>query len=83
MEREWPKYVATWSIRRQQGDTDYPVQTGRLERMPPADPSELDGILDELRAEALQEAKRAAGRDHTTESDKEGKSLLGRLFGRR
>ena len=83
MEREWPKYVATWSIRRQAGETDYPIQTGRVERMPPADSAELDSMLEELRAEAMEEAKQAAVRDHKPDTSKEGGSLLGRLFGRR
>ncbi|HZU12607.1 MAG TPA: hypothetical protein VFB58_07180 [Chloroflexota bacterium] len=57
--REWPKYVVTWSVRRKQGDSDYPVASGRLERMPGGDPEEL---LAAMREDALAEAKSAVPR---------------------
>jgi hypothetical protein len=80
--REWPRYVATWSIRRRSGDTDFPVQSGRVERMPPSDPAELDAALDSLRDKARRDAMNAAQTSGQADEEKKG-SLLGRLFGRR
>lgn len=79
VERQWPKYVATWSIRQRMGDSDYPVQSGTVERMPPAEPSELEAMLSELRRDALQQGAAAA---ETAERPQKRGSLLGRLFGR-
>jgi hypothetical protein len=81
--REWPRYVATWSIRRQVGESDYPVQSGRIERMPPQTPEELDGMLEILRSDARAAAVNAA---RTSEEEQVGRgddSLLGRLFRRK
>lgn len=80
--REWPRYVATWSIRRRAGETDFPMDSGRVEQMPPADPAELDAMLSALRDEARQEAIRAAKSAAPTSTGK-GESFLGRLFGRK
>lgn len=82
--RQWPRYVASWSVRRREGESDYPVKSGEIERMPPRDPSELPAVLARLRQDAVTQATEAvqAGAGDRTET-KEERSLLGRLFGRR
>jgi hypothetical protein len=78
--RRWPKYVATWSIRQRAGDSDFPLASGELERMPPPEGADLEAELDTLREQARQQAL------NTLPSEEErrpaGKGFLSRLFGR-
>lgn len=74
--REWPKYVVTWSIRRREGDADYPIASGCVERMPEDD---IEALLASMRAEAIQQAKAQV---QSTVPAKSSPSLLDRLFKR-
>lgn len=81
IDRQWPKYVATWSIRRRAGDSDYPVLTGKVERLPPRDPAELDNMLAGLRREAMDQATAAAAGGEQDRRNKRS-GFLNRLLGR-
>lgn len=80
MVRQWPKYVVTWAVRRRAGDTDYPVQTGTLERMPPPAGEGVDDMLASMREEAIEQARQAAG-SVEEEPAGEKRSFLDRLRG--
>lgn len=83
IERQWPKYVATWSIRRRAGDSDFPLDSGTVERMPPSDPAELDDMLVSLRQEAIDQATAAtAGLEHRQPGGRRKGRFLDRLLGR-
>jgi hypothetical protein len=79
--RQWPKYVATWSVRRREGDSDYPVSSGSVERMPPSPESPVDDLLADLRSEALAAAEQAAG-NAPGAAVEPNRSFLDRLLGR-
>jgi hypothetical protein len=81
IDRQWPKYVATWSIRRRSGDSDYPVLTGTVEQLPPRDATELDGMLARLRQEAIDQATAAVPTGGAEEARKKSR-FLDRLLGR-
>lgn len=83
--RQWPKYVVAWSVRRRSGDSDYPVRSGTIERMPPKSPAELEEMLEALRQEAIAEATEAAAvsTQQSGKAEHSGGSFLSRLFGRR
>ncbi len=81
IDRQWPKYVATWSIRHREGESDYPIQSGTVERLPPSDPTELDGMLASLRQEAIAHATAAMPDRGKDEESKKGR-FLDRLLGR-
>ncbi len=75
MSRRWPKYVATWSVRRRSGDTDFPMASGEVERMP------AEGVdpWEDLRAQSLLAARVAA---QQTEPPPKKRSIVSRLFNR-
>ena len=77
--RRWPKYVATWSIRQRAGESDFPLASGELERMPPGHPGDLEAELDELREQARQVARAALPQEQPTETHSRG--FFSRLFG--
>lgn len=78
-ERRWPKYVASWSARVQQGESDYPLSSGSVEAMRPKEGSTED-VWQRLRDQAESEAQAAvAARAPRTPERKPG--LLSRLFG--
>lgn len=81
IDRQWPKYVATWSIRRRVGDSDHPIRSGTVERMPPRDSAELDEMLASLRQEAMDQATAAVADPGQEEGRKKGR-FLDRLLGR-
>lgn len=81
--RAWPKYVVAWSIRRRSGETDFPLASGTLERMPPKDGTSLDELWEEMRAQALSQAADAGERLPAQETATKRPSLLDRLLGRR
>lgn len=70
--REWPHYVVEWSLRRRQGDSDYPVASGRVARMPEGD---AEALLAGMREDAL-----TAARSHLP-PEQPHPSWLRRLFG--
>lgn len=76
IDRQWPKYVATWSIRRRIGDSDYPVRSGTVERIPPSDPTELDDMIEKLRQEAVDQATAEVASTGQEEGRKEGASWI-------
>lgn len=76
-DRVWPKYQIAWQIRRRSGDSDFPLQQGVVERMPPAD-GNLDQMWTELRAEALAAAQAAIP---TRPAPTQHQSLWKRFFG--
>jgi hypothetical protein len=76
LSRRWPKYVATWSVRRRVGDSDFPLASGELERMPEGE----DPPWESLRQDALAEARAAAA---TVAPAPQKQGFLSRLFGRR
>lgn len=80
IERQWPKYIATWSIRRRVGDSDYPQESGTIERMPPRNPADLDDMLASLRQEAIERA--AAETAHSEPETQKKRGFLERLLGR-
>lgn len=77
--RQWPKFLAHWSIRRRVGDRDFPVVSGQVEALPTADRTAED-IWAALREQALEQAN-AARPAPVADSSKSG-SLLSRLFKR-
>lgn len=81
IDRQWPKYVATWSIRRRAGDSDYPARSGTLARLPPSDPAQLDDMLANLRQEAIEQATAAAA-DRSPEQPRKKPSFFDRLLQR-
>lgn len=78
--RRWPKYVASWSVRQQAGDSDFPLASGELERMPPSNPADLETELDALREQARAEATAALPAEQSTKPRNRG--IFSRLFGR-
>lgn len=78
--RRWPKYVAAWSIRQRAGDSDFPLASGEVERMPPTAGAEMEAELETLREQARQQALAALPRDPEREPRRKG--FLSRLFGR-
>lgn len=79
--RRWPKYVAEWSVRQQVSqESDFPVASGVVERMPPKDGESLEDLRDAMRAEAVRQANEALAAQQPPKEEKRG--LLGRLFGR-
>lgn len=80
--RRWPKYVASWSVRRRSGDSDFPLADGEVEQLPPKGMS-ADDVREQLRATALQQAMEAAAQVEGQAGTAEGRgSLLRRLFRR-
>lgn len=77
--RRWPKYVASWSIRQRSGDSDFPITSGEVERMPPRDGAELEEALDSLRDEARKHAMSAL--PPSKKPSEQRKGLFNRLFG--
>lgn len=78
--RRWPKYIASWSIRRKVGEADYPLASGEVERMPPRREADLDTEMDALRDEARSQAMAAIPPDKASMDERRG--LIGRLFRR-
>lgn len=78
--RRWPKYVVAWSIRRQVGESDFPVAAGQVESMPPKGDRSLDDMWNELRDQALDEANRAAPEE--SGSPARSRSFIDRILGR-
>jgi hypothetical protein len=81
--RRWPMYVVEWSVRRRVGDSDFPLISGKVEKMPPAEGTDLDEIWNDLREEALAQAHSAFEGISTSAEPHQKPSLLGRLFKKR
>lgn len=76
--RQWPKYLAHWSIRRRVADRDFPLVSGHVEALPSAHGSTED-IWISLREQALEQARAA---DPGPATDPKSGSFLARLFRR-
>lgn len=77
--RRWPRYVAAWSVRQRSGDSDFPLASGEIERMPPKHPADLEQELDALREEARSAALSAVPAGPAGGERRKG--LLSRIFG--
>lgn len=77
--RHWPRYVAAWSVRQRSGDSDFPLASGEVERMPPEDPADLERELEALREEARSAALSAVPAGPEVRERRKG--LLSRIFG--
>jgi hypothetical protein len=77
--RRWPKYVAVWSIRQRSGDSDFPLASGEIQRMPPHDPADLEHELEALREEARSTALSALPAEPLGRERRKG--LFSRIFG--
>lgn len=84
--RNWPKYVASWSIRQRVGEgdsqADFPVARDTVELLPPGGKGGEE-VFTQLHAMAMEEAMRAQQNTPQTGGREESQgSWIGRLFGR-
>ncbi len=80
-ERQWPKYVAHWSIRQRSGDADFPLASGVLDALPSRATPGSETIWAGLREQAHTDAQQAAASIEAATPHR--RSLLSRLFGHR
>jgi hypothetical protein len=78
--REWPKYVVSWWVRQRAGDSDFPLATGSVDRLPPGSGEDLESTWAELRQAALEQAMTAASQ--TIVEPPKRRSFLDRLLRR-
>jgi hypothetical protein len=82
--RRWPQYVVEWSVRQRSGDLDFPLASSTVERPPSPAGGEPAALWDELREEALSQARQALeGMRAPDQPVQQRRSMLGRLFGRK
>ena len=79
--RDWPRFVVEWSLKQRMGDSDFPVATGRFEKVP-AEGDQAQEIWHGLRQAALQEAQKAAEDSPASAPEPTRSSWLSRLLGR-
>lgn len=81
--RRWPQYVVEWSVRQRSTDFDFPLASNTVEKPPLPAGGDPATLWDELREEALGQARQAL--EGMAPSDRpvpQRRSILGRLFGR-
>jgi len=83
MTRRWPKYVVSWAVRRQVGESDFPLARGEIDRLPPRESFDLEELWADMRREALDQAMAAVEQAPAREERVSGfRSLINRLTGR-
>jgi hypothetical protein len=78
--RQWPKYVVSWWVRQRVGESDFPLATGSVDRLPPGQGEDPESVWNELRQSALDQAMTAA--PQATAPEPKRRSFLDRLLGR-
>ena len=81
--RRWPQYVVEWSVRQRSADFDFPLASNTVEKPPLPAGVDPAALWDELREEALSQARQAL--EGVAPSDRpatQRRSIFGRLFGR-
>jgi hypothetical protein len=79
--RQWPKLGVSWSVRQRSGESDFPLKSGVVDRLPKSGDTP-EAVWADLRETALSAASEAANALPPAGSGRPKPSLLGRLFGR-